>query len=370
MSKGAKKVLGVVVAVAVPFVAPAIASSIGLSATIGSVAGSAVVGAGMNAIGAKLTGQHVGRAALMGGVMGGIGGYMSGANAAAGGGGAQVGLNTTAGGGAYGIAPTPAASSLGIAAGNAPAMTGGITNGVANAAAGGGGNFLSALRSVPAAIAQQFTNPNVLANLTLRAAGMLAGSAIAGDGLTPEEQRLLEAQAADLEWLRQANRQAFEVKLHEAMNLIGEARYFDPEYFGLQAARRQQLAGAEQERTGLRGLSGDRRQAEQRRIRLGTARNAGTAFDIGYGQGVTARTQTRTAGINAIPMPNQYSGLANYPAIGNMYDAAEQRRIREAERIGNFFGEFTGPGLATYDGETDEERARREGRPPVIGGRP
>jgi len=81
---GAKKLVAVVAAVAIPFAAPAIASAIGLSgaiaaagasATVASVAGSAIVGAGLGAVSAKVTGGNVKTGAIMGAIGGGIGGY-------------------------------------------------------------------------------------------------------------------------------------------------------------------------------------------------------------------------------------------------------------------------------------------------------
>lgn len=81
---GAKKLVAVVAAVAIPFAAPAIASAIGLSgaiaaagasATVASVAGSAIVGAGLGAISAKVTGGDVKTSAIFGAIGGGIGGY-------------------------------------------------------------------------------------------------------------------------------------------------------------------------------------------------------------------------------------------------------------------------------------------------------
>ena len=64
--------------------------------------------------------------------------------------------------------------------------------------------FMEALRQVPGAIQTKFTDPKALADLTLRAAGQLAGSAIAGTGLSAEEQQLLDAQVAELKQLQQS----------------------------------------------------------------------------------------------------------------------------------------------------------------------
>lgn len=375
MSKSVKKIIGVVVAVAIPFAAPAIASSIGLSAAVGKIAGSAIVGAAMGAGGAAISGGDVGRGALFGGIGGGLGGYSQGlraAGTAAGtGGGAAGGGATAAGGGATGAtaaagglptvtvtAPSAATTAAGVA------QTAGTVASTAGAADAAGATapkktFTEALREVPTAIADKFRDPATLADLTLRAAGMLAGSAAAGEGLSPDEQRLLQAQQEELNWLQKNNRAVFNQKLQEAQALLGEARYFDPEYFGLQAARRQQLAGAAQEREGLRGLTGERRRAAQRKIRLGVARNVGQAYDVGFGQGVSGRLQTRQAGLSALPeAPATYGG---YSGLAATYQQARAGREANLGGIGDLFGALTGRRRAGLTGMEEEEDMRQRG---------
>jgi hypothetical protein len=256
----------------------------------------------------------------------------------------------------YTVAPAAAAATAPVAGVTAPtavsrSLSGATTGGTTTAAAPPT-TFTEALRQVPRAIADKFRNPANLADLTLRAAGQLAGSALAGEGLSADEQKLLAAQQAELAWLQQNNQALFQQRLQEAQDLLGEARYFDPEYFGLQAARRQQLAGAAQEREGLRGLTGTRRAAEQRRIRLGTARNVGTAYDVGYGTGVTGRLQTRQAGLAALPerAPATYGG---YEGLLQSYQQARTGRDAGLRNIGKLFGSFTGEEQKT--GDEDEE---------------
>jgi hypothetical protein len=211
--------------------------------------------------------------------------------------------------------------------------------------AAGGSTFLNALKNVPKTIAERFSDPNVLADLTLRAAGNLAGnlagSAMVGTGLSPAEQQLLQAQTEELAWLRQNNQAAFQERLRSAQELLGQAKYFDPEYFGLQAARRQQLAGSVAEREGLRGLTGAAREAEQRRYRLGTARNVGTAYDIGYGQGVQGRTQLTQAGLQALPNPNMFSSATSFSPLMTAYGQGDRRRQEGLRDLGSLFDSFT-----------------------------
>ena len=201
--------------------------------------------------------------------------------------------------------------------------------------------FSEALAQVPKVIADKYSDPAALADLTLRAAGQLAGSAIAGDGLSEEERRLLDAQVEELRRLQQANQVLFIQRLEQAQNLIGESKYFDPEYFGLQRARRAQIAGARAKRAGLRGLEGAARQAEARRFDLATARDVGTAFDVGYGTGVQGRLSTLQAGINA--MPQGYpSSMGDYTYLRGAYDRAAERARQTQRDIGALFGSLTG----------------------------
>lgn len=191
-----------------------------------------------------------------------------------------------------------------------------------------------------ASLMDRVTNPEVAADVVLRAAGQLAGSALAGSGLSPEQQQLVDMQMAELEQLRQQNQAAFNQRLEAATALLGGARYFDPEYFGLQRARRQQLAGAQARRGGLRGLRGEQRRAEARRFDLATARDIGTAYDQGFLTGVQGQLQTQQAGLSALPMPNQFATA--YGTVGSTLDRAEQQRGIQAEQIGQLFGGLFG----------------------------
>ena len=181
--------------------------------------------------------------------------------------------------------------------------------------------------------------------MTLRAAGAVAGSVFAGDGLSEQEKKLLEAQTTELRELQQTNKALFDQKLQAAQNLIGESKYFDPEYFGLQRARKAQLAGAKAKRAGLRGLEGSRRASEERRFDLATSRDTGTAFDQGYGTGVAGRLQTQQAGLSA--MPGMQTGYgSDYKNIYDQYTAADRRSKERAEGIGDLFGSITGTSKA------------------------
>lgn len=404
MSKAIKTIVAVAAAVVIPFAAPAIAGSIGLSsaiagavgsATAGSVIGGAIVGGTLNAATQALIGGDAKRGFLSGAVGGGLGGYFNAPTApsaptaptAISSAGAPMSVPTQTVfdpmSGAFvqqaapqmsyvpGMEPVSGATGMlapqvaGLSApsmvptteslagmGVTPTQQAGLsvspttqevqaaTAPTAQAPTTQPKTFSEAIKQVPGQIASRFTDPKVLADLTLRAAGSIAGSALAGDGLSAQEKQLLDAQVQELQQLRQMNVGLFNQKLEQAMGLMGESKYFDPEYFGLQAARRAQLAGAQQKRAGLRGLTGERRAAEERRFDIATGRQTGTQYDVGYQTGVQGRLNTIQAGINAMPGYLQpTSGSADLRAA---FESAEERRRKRSEDIGSLFGSFTG----------------------------
>jgi hypothetical protein len=346
MSKGVKKVVSIAAAIAVPFLAPMIASSAflaGVAGTIGTTATTALAGAGLGAAKAAAFDEDVGRGALMGGVGGGLRGFqlartaegVQAANAA------QAGLT---------MGPPTAEGTRALnylssqQAGANLSGVGGVTAATeaARIAAQAPATFTEALRQVPANIATKFQDPRVLADLTLRAGGMLAGSLAAGDGLSPEEKKLLAAQTEELRRAQTENVALFNQRLQQAQELAGESRYFDPEYFGLQSARQQQVAGAQAKQAGLRGLTSAQRTSEARRYDLDTARNTGTAFDTGFTKGVQGRLQTRQSGLSAMPGSFPTSD-AGYSSLYGAYGNAATRRTQQAEDIGGLFDSITRP---------------------------
>lgn len=317
--------------------APTVASGAGLGgsniASTSQIAGQ--VAAGGPSAGLALPGAPGIGTALSGGATGaGIGGtgiqsVMATAPTAA----------TFGGTAATGLGPTTAAAASGQLA-TAPIA--------GTQAAASDPGFLSRLgtgvSNVGSEIAGRFTDPANIADITLRAAGQLAGSAVAGDGLSAEQQQLVDMEMAQLRDLQQSNQQAFNDRLEAATALLGESRYFDPEYFGLQRAREQQIAGGQAKRENTRGLTGEQRRAESRRFDIDTGRNVGTAFDQGYLTGVQGRLQTQQAGLNAMPMPNQYT--TDFGATSARLRANEEQRLRAADFTGEgsmFSGLFRSP---------------------------
>ena len=398
---------------AAPAIAQSAALS-GLVGSIGLTGTSALVGAGLGAASSAVTGGNVGRGALMGAIGGGIGGYtttptapaapaaasaispeaIAAANATAdpiaalnasqgwtnvdpaylasiGGGGAAAaapGLDTSGLSGAMqpsgelgtgvqmpgaGAGVQAPGAGLQMPAGPEVALGTGLrmpTEAVARAATTAPTTFADALSKVPGQIAAKFSDPKALADMTLRAAGQLAGSALAGSGLSAQEQALLDAQTQELRTLQQTNADLFRQRLEQAQGLIGESRYFDPEYFGLQRARQVQLAGARAKRTGLRGLEGQQRAAEARRFDLATGRDVGTAYDVGFGTGVQGRLQTMQSGIGLMPA-GYPSAMGDYANLQRAYAGAGEQRERRQQQIGSLFGSLTGGEKAKKKGE-------------------
>ena len=203
------------------------------------------------------------------------------------------------------------------------------------------------------ALKQKFTDPRNQADLFLRAAGQLAGSAIAGDGLSDEEKQLLQQQTTELQQLRTTNQELFNQRLQEAQNLIGESKYFDPAYFGMQAQRGVQTAGARAKRDALSKFGPQRaglRAAEERRFDLGISTGGQTAYLQGADAAQQNRIRTQTAGLSAMPTGAPTGALQYGSYIGSLYDSADRRRRQTAGDIGDLFGSVTGGAQANSTG--------------------
>jgi hypothetical protein len=409
MGKSAKRVVAVVAAVAIPFVAPKIVGAIAASSavkgtalgaalgtTAGSAIGGAVVGAGLGAVSGSITGQDVGRSALLGAIGGGIGGFGAGQAAQA----QQAAQANAIADAAFlsadaaqlaaqGLSPAQAANVMGgsqaafeaaglATAGLSPAAIqqnlvsgtmappGAVASaatgtGVPAAAPGAGGSFMDAMAAVPGEIAGRFSDPQVLADMTLRAGASLLTGQMAGDGLSEEEQQLLQAQMADLQQLRDQDEGLFRTRLQEAMGLLGEARYFDPTQFGMQAQTAVKVAGAQQMREAERQAAltpgrGGLSAADRRRAGLDITARGQTAFAQGAESGQRQKLATYQAGLSALPTGGPTQGLQYSQNLMDMYGEADRRR-REAQRdAGDFFGNITG--IANARRTTDSDRDR------------
>lgn len=215
------------------------------------------------------------------------------------------------------------------------------------------GGAVAAPTTFSQALKAKFTDPKAQADLFLRAAGQLAGSAIAGDGLSDEEKQLLQQQTAELQQLRTTNQELFNQRLQEAQGLIGESKYFDPAYFGMQAQRGVQTSGARAKRDALSKFGSQRaglRAAEERRFDLGISTGGQTAYLQGADAAQQNRIRTQTAGLNAMPTGAPTGALQYGSYIGSLYDSADRRRRQTAGDIGDLFGSMSGSQQANSTG--------------------
>jgi hypothetical protein len=248
----------------------------------------------------------------------------------------QAGLNVTPA--AERAAAAQAGFSPTYASNVAPAQTGAGTT-------AGGAAQQTAPATLSEALKAKFTDPRNQADMILRAAGQMAGSAIAGDGLSPEEKQLLAQQKAELEQLKQQNQELFNQRVQGAQDLLGESRYFDPSYFGLQSARNVMNQGARAKQQALREIGPNRaglRASEGRRFDLGIGTGSQTAYMQGADNAEQNKVRLQTAGLSALPTSAPAGALAYGNYLGTLYDAADKRRRQTASDVGSLFGSFTG----------------------------
>ena len=221
MSKKLKKILGVVAAIAIPFAAPLIAGSAalaGVAGAIGTTATSALVGAGLGAANAAITGGNVAQGALMGGFGGGMGSLARAGSAASNIAGATDVARAAypgAGGFTQGASLgstltrtlTPGqASFLQSIGGNTSKILSALPQGQANfltsVGANTGGGFMSnlgaGLRAAGQNALQSITDPNNLLRAGMNIASEYAAAKAAK--LTPQEQAMFNSLAEEQAW--------------------------------------------------------------------------------------------------------------------------------------------------------------------------
>ena len=365
MGKIVKSVLKIAAVAAISFFAPplaaAIAPSVGLSGALATTALSTAIGAGAG----ELAGVGWQAGAFAGGLSG------AGQNGLFGGKPPPGGTTGTTGGAAAGGAtpspflnPSTPASLSGYPAAAGPAVspflnpsTPALLAAPGAAAAGTAGGL-----TLGGALSKATSDPlgalgGGVKNLKTGLGGALGAVGIGGAGglnLGAVAPTLLaaglvgnpggamaKAQEAELARAQQVNAALTQQRLDQANQLISDAAYYDPEYMARQAAEAAMTKGGIQAVEGTRGLTGERLAAERRRYRLGTARNAGTAYQQGYGTGVGARTQTRQAGISAIPTEYPVTNPSGALAASG---AASERRAGEIAGLSALFGQALGQG--------------------------
>lgn len=393
MSKAVKKVLTVAAAVAVAYFAPQVAASLltkagtaAAASTAAKVVATAAVNAAGNAAIAAATGGDVGKAAITGAITGGVSGYLtaptaaatSAAPAAATGAPTLTGGPTLANAGvtatgqqiltgatpglgvatAPGVTTTGAFAPVGSTILGATSVTGVAPSAVSAAATptlSFGQRAMGALREAGEEVVTKFTDPRAIADMTLRAAGQLAGSAIAGSGLSPAEEKLLAAQAADLEELKRTNQDLYNLRLEQAKAMLGEAA----RDYGFEEESRARVRGAGLTTAAVRGLTGERRRAELARQRRARAEEVATGRARGELMTAENTRAARQAGLAALPgaAPQASTMLARSGLMGDFAEA-ERRRREASEQSGQFFGGLTGRRQAGLLGTEDLEAER------------
>ena len=262
----------------------------------------------------------------------------------------QIVSTTPSVAGAEGAGLNTATAPTTPAAPTAPSQTGGAQTPAAGPqTAGSSGTlterFVEGAKKVGSEIVKSATDPKKQADFLLRAAGQIAGTYLAPDGMSDEEKQLLNEQRQELETLRTTNQELFKEKLDAARSLVQGANYFDPEYFGLQRARQVQQTGARVEREALSKIPQARaglRESEQRRIRLSTGRDVGTAYDTGFLGAVDAQNRAKTAGLNLYPSASSLSTMGYAQNLQNMYNTADERKRRSIKETQGLFGTALG----------------------------
>lgn len=310
MGKVVGKIAKIAAVVAVAYFAPVVAAKLApallgstggavMASTLGKAAASAVVGAGMGAAGGAvgIPGLNAKSGALAGGMSGLFGGKPTLGGAPA---------NTATNIAAQTAQETGLTAAQSVGAGLTTAGTAGAAGGLASGLGAG-----------------------------LKAAAPLAlGAALVGSGDTAQ----MKAQQAELERAQRVEQGYANERFAQAQRFMNEADRLDPDYMGRRAASEAMVRGSILEKDATRGLTGERLAAERRRARLGTARNVGSAYEQGYGAGVAGRTQTRAAGLSAIP--------TSFPTRSGELMGIEENRQRnqEAEQkgLGLIFGQVLG----------------------------
>ena len=365
MSKKVKMALGVAAAIAIPYYAPnilgTIAPSLAKAGGMSAVLGSAGIGALGGALGANLQGGDWRKGATLGAIGGGYQGYQATQAAQAGtaAGGVTGGADTTGagvtggttGGGVTGGGVT------GVGAGSTPALQGFDFNSYDAA-----GNVLSgpSAASSPgllSGVGEALGGPSVYVP-----AGIQLGAAYLGQQQAAEAQaqadKYMAQQAAEIERQRQLEANIFAQRQALAKSLEEQAAATNPEYFGLQSARRMQEAGALATREAEQAAPFYKpglRMAEKRRGQLATARGTGTAYDVGYGTGVEQKTRLTQGAIEALGSAprTDYSSLANY------YGGQASDAMRGGLDVGRLFGDITGRYEQEQNRRREEERLNR-----------
>jgi hypothetical protein len=207
-------------------------------------------------------------------------------------------------------------------------------------------------------IQAKMKDPKYIADLIMRAGSNLAGSAIAGDGLSDEERKLMNALSGDLDALRSNDAKLFDQKMTLAQEVIQQGRAIDPEQVGLKAQRDVQVAGGVQMRDadreakmreGGRGLSA----ADRRRAGLEITSDAQSAYLQGLESGQDKKTKTLAAGAALVPANAPTGALNAGLDLASRLNVQEDRRRTAAADTGTMIQDTFGHDKAKSTGGLD-----------------
>ena len=387
---GVGKILSIAVAIAIPIAAPTIATSMGVSGFVSSATGwaansfatgalsGAITGAALGAVSAVVQGQNVGRGALMHGITSGVTGGMS----APGGvfdAGPTMGSTTN-----VASATTPIDSSYnidtslgqGLSPADAvfgPPSTSRAINAQLRAGLGEtinttsmGEGFMQVMGKTGTELKGRFTDPRILANMTLDAGGRIAGALLIPEDAMPElPPEFKEAQAAytaELQELKNRDEAAFNQKMELSKQYLVNAGYLDPVWGGNQAANdvliRESRKIEEGKRTAALTDWRTDTTADDRRAGLDISRGRASAFDRGYGNILGQKLAYTDAGLKALPAPSDYNTYARglgvqQDDIYNMYNIAgnlDKTNQMARSNLQSFIG-----GIATGEKDTKKD---------------
>ena len=319
VKKNWKVIVGVTAAVAIPFAAPMIGAALAGSAFLASVApsvagflgtaaGSALIGAGLGAGAAGITGQNP----LLGAALGGVGGF------------AGAGGLSTMFGGIGGGAPA-----LGAAGATTPTLgaSGAVTGGQGILALGGTAGSTAAASGLSGTLSslatKLATNPQ-----SIGALGQLAMTMFNKDmnELTPEEQAQLKEVASQAA----TNRALFEQKVMEANRLINMGTP-NPE----QAYANARYAAETQLQEVQRGMPAGLQEAAARKASIAGTQAGLQNVALDYAQAADIRNR----GVNMLPdeAPTGYNQLA-MPTYNSLYERQRKLAEQQNKAVGNLFG--------------------------------
>ena len=319
VKKNWKVIVGVTAAVAIPFAAPMIGAALAGSAFLASVApsvagflgtaaGSALIGAGLGAGAAGITGQNP----LLGAALGGVGGF------------AGAGGLSTMFGGIGGGAPA-----LGAAGATTPTLgaSGAVTGGQGILALGGTAGSTAAASGLSGTLSslatKLATNPQ-----SIGALGQLAMTMFNKDmnELTPEEQAQLKEVASQAA----TNRALFEQKVMEANRLINMGTP-NPE----QAYANARYAADTQLQEVQRGMPAGLQEAAARKAAIAGTQVGLQNVALDYAQAADIRNK----GVNMLPdeAPTGYNQLA-MPTYNSLYERQRKLAEQQNKAVGNLFG--------------------------------